>query len=184
MRPLFRAVFCLWLLAGCVTPARPDLILAPDVDLDRYVGRWYVIAHIPYWAERGVVGSFDEYARRPDGSLSNVFNGHDKSLDARLDRTVGHAEIVPGTGNARWRVSFIWPIYVSYLILYVDPDYRYALIGYPDRALGWVLSRDPMIDDTTYRGLLDRFAAEGYDVSQFRRVPQITAQIGAPGFDE
>ncbi len=171
------------LLAGCASAEQQPLALAPQVDLQRYVGRWYVIGHIPYWAERNVVGSYDEYTARADGTLGNVFNGHDRRLDAPLERTIGHAYVVAGTGNAKWRVSFLWPIYVSYLILYVDPDYHVALIGYPDRSLGWVLSRDNTMDDATYRALLSRFAAEGYDTSLFRRVPQTADEIGAPGFE-
>ena len=90
--------------------------------------------------------------------------------------------VVPGTGNARWRESPFWPLYLSYLILYADPAYQTALVGYPGRGYGWVLARTPQIDPATYRGLLDRFREQGYDVSQFRRVPQIPGQIGVQGF--
>jgi apolipoprotein D and lipocalin family protein len=83
-----------------------------------------------------------------------------------------HGYVVPDTGNARWRESPLWPIYLSYLILWVDPDYQYALVGYPGRGYGWVLSRSSTMDDATYRGLLARFGAEGYDTSLFQRVPQ------------
>jgi apolipoprotein D and lipocalin family protein len=71
---------------------------------------------------------------------------------------------------------------MSYLILYVDPDYQTALVGYPGRGYGWVLARQPVIDEATYQSLLGRFAAQGYDVGQFRRVPQRPDQIGQPGF--
>ena len=65
--------------------------------------------------------------------------------------------IVPGTNNARWRESPFWPVYFSYLIVYVDPDYETALVGYPGHAYAWVLARAPTLDDATYEGLLDRF---------------------------
>ena len=90
--------------------------------------------------------------------------------------------VVPGTGNAYWRESPIWPVYLSYLILYVAPDYRTALVGYSGHGYGWVLSRQRRMDAATYRALLGRFAAAGYDVSRFRRVPQFPDQIGAPAF--
>jgi apolipoprotein D and lipocalin family protein len=80
--------------------------------------------------------------------------------------------VVPGTGNARWRESPLWPIYLSYLILYVDPDYKTALVGYPGRGYGWVLSRSASMDEATYQSLLQRFAEQGYDISMFQRVPQ------------
>jgi len=160
--------------AGCSTAevGRPPLVLAKDVDLDRYFGRWYVIANIPYFAERGNVGAYVEYALRPDGQIADVYYAHEKSFASPLTRREGRAYVVPGSNNALWRVTFFWPIYVSYPIIHVDAEYRTALIGYPDRSLGWVFSRDRDMDDATYRDLLTRFAAQGYDISQFQRVPQ------------
>jgi apolipoprotein D and lipocalin family protein len=88
----------------------------------------------------------------------------------------------PGTGNARWRESPLWPIYLSYVILWVDPEYRYALVGYPGRGCSWVLSRSPEMDEVTYRALLTRFAAVHYGGGSFRRVPQAPDEIGQPGY--
>jgi hypothetical protein len=38
------------------------------------------------------------------------------------------------------------------------------------------------MDDATYRSLLRKFAADGYDIGKFRRVPQHPEQIDKPGF--
>lgn len=176
------AVFAaLLLLAGCAGDQKP-LTLAPQVDLDRYAGRWYIIANIPYFAERGNVGSYFDISFQPGGKLTDVYVGRSKTFDAPEKRYTMSGYVVPGTGNARWRESPFWPLYLSYLILYVDSDYRTALVGYPGRGYGWVLSREPAMDDATYQALLQRFAAEGYDTSQFSRVPQQPEQIGKPGF--
>ena len=168
---LFGGILCLTTLGGCSGDDQPPLTLAPQVDLQRYAGRWYIIANIPYFAERGKVGSYFDVSF-PDGKVNDVYYGRDSTLDAPLTSFTMHGYVVPGTGNARWRESPFWPIYLSYLILWVDPDYHYALVGYPGRGYGWVLSRSPTMDDATYRGLLARFAAEGYDTTLFRRVPQ------------
>jgi apolipoprotein D and lipocalin family protein len=64
----------------------------------------------------------------------------------------------------------------------VDPDYRTALVGYPGRGYGWILARNPLIDDAGYESLLNRMRALGYDTGRFRRVPQTPGQIGNPGF--
>ncbi len=168
-------------LAGCASDDQPPLTLAPQVDLQRYAGRWDIIANIPYFAENGKVGSFFDVSF-PDGKVSDVYNGRNGSFDAPLKSFTMKGYVVAGSENARWRESPFWPIYLSYLILWVDPDYRYALVGYPGRGYGWVLSRSPQMDDSTYRELLARFAAEHYDTSLFRRVPQTPAQIGQPGY--
>jgi apolipoprotein D and lipocalin family protein len=166
-----RALLAALPLAACATPDAP-LALAPSVDLDRYFGKWWIIANIPYFAERGNVDAYVEYHRRPDGQIADIYVSRPGSFSAEPIRREGRAYVVEGHNNALWRVTFLWPIYVSYPILYVDPDYQVALIGYPDRSLGWVFSRKPVMDDATYQSLLARFAAQGYDISQFVRVPQ------------
>lgn len=168
-------------LAGCSPENRP-LTLAPAVDLNRYSGRWYVIANIPYFAEKGNVGSYFDVSFQPDGRLTDAYNAHPKTFDAPTKTYTLGGYVVRGTGNARWRESPFWPLYLSYLILYVDPDYQTALVGYPGRGYGWVFAREPVVDDSTYQSLLGRLKDQGYDISQFRRVPQTPGQIGNPGF--
>lgn len=175
------ALLCLVLLAGCTSDAQP-LTLAPRVDPNRYAGRWYVIANIPYFAENGNVGSFFDVSFQPGDKLTDVYTAHPREFTAPAKSYTLSGYIVPGTGNARWRESPFWPLYLSYLILYVDPDYQTALVGYPGRGYGWVLARQPVIDDATYNALLRRMQDQGYDISQFRRVPQIPPRIGNPGF--
>ncbi len=167
-------------LSGCATFGTHQA-LAPKVDLSRYAGRWYIIANIPYFAEAGKVGSYFDVTF-PGGKVHDVYEGRDKSFSAPLSRFVMHGYVVPGTGHAYWRESPFWPLYLSYLILYVGPHYGTALVGYPGHGYGWVLSRHRRMAEPTYLALLARFTAAGYDVSKFRRVPQVPEQIGTPGF--
>jgi apolipoprotein D and lipocalin family protein len=172
-------------LAACATGGPSDagtLRLQASVDLDRYYGRWYIIANVPYYFERGNVGSYVEYSPRPDGGINDVYYAHSGTFAAPLSRTAGRAYVVKGTGNALWRVTFFWPIYVSYPIIYVDPGYSVALVAYPDRSLGWIFARAPAMDDATYRQMLGRFALQEYNIAAFRRVPQTAAEIGLPGY--
>jgi apolipoprotein D and lipocalin family protein len=36
-------------------------------------------------------------------------------------------------------------------------------VGEPARKYLWVLSREPTVEDATYRGILERIEAQGYD---------------------
>jgi apolipoprotein D and lipocalin family protein len=168
------------LLSACAAEG-PPLAVAPHVDLPRYAGRWYIIANIPYFAESGNVGSSFDLSF-PGGKVHDVYCGRPKNFNAAPDCSTLTGYVVPDSGNARWRESPFWPLYLSYLILYVDPDYRTALVGYPGRAYGWVLSRSPHMDDAEYRALLSRFQNDGYDIAQFRRVPQSPDEIGKQGY--
>lgn len=182
-------VFAALMLAACAgVPPNPNpraaapLCLAPSVDLPRFMGRWYVIANIPYFGERGYVGSYVEYALRPDGDIDDDFFGRKGSFDAPLEKKTLHDWVIPQTGNAQWKARPFWPLAFDFLILDVDADYQTTLIGYPDKQWGWIFARTPQLDDAAYAKLLAKLAAQGYDTTRFRRVPQAPAQIGQPGF--
>jgi apolipoprotein D and lipocalin family protein len=178
---MISALVVLLLFSACVSNDSPPLSLARNVDLQRYSGRWYIIANIPYFAERGNVGSYFDVSF-PDGKVSDIYTGRKGSFDAPAKSFAMGGYVVAGTGNARWRESPFWPIYLSYLILWVDPDYRYALVGYPGRGYGWVLSRVAHMDKAIYQDMLERLRREHYDISKFFRVAQTPSQIGQDGY--
>jgi apolipoprotein D and lipocalin family protein len=154
------------------TPTLPPLKTVAKVDLHRYMGDWFVYAHIPYALEKGKVGTLDRYALRPDGKIDNIFLFRKGNLDAPLQAWNGVAWVHDKTTNAEWRVQFVWPLRVTYLIIDLDPDYQWSVIGYPNRKLAWVLSRGPSVDEKTYQGILSRLKEQGYDTSLLAKVPQ------------
>ncbi|WP_415914328.1 lipocalin family protein [Paraburkholderia sp. J67] len=175
-------------LTGCACgPSNPAPraalpLQSVPVDLPRYMGRWYVIANIPYFAERGFVASRAEWTLREDGRIDDVFVGRKGGFDEPERRYRFVDTVKPGSGGGEWSVRLFWPIYVTQLTLYVDPDYRYTILGYPGKTLGWIFARQAQISEADYRALLGRLQAMGYDTSRFRRVPQTPDQVGQPGF--
>jgi len=155
------------------------LTLAPSVDLDRYMGRWYVIGFIPYAFENGQVGAYYQFKKTGDDKIDFRYYGRRHDFDHEYRARKGEAYVVKNTHGSQWRVTYTWPIYTTFPILYVDAGYNVSLIGYPGRTLGWVLSRKPQMDNAEYQALLARFAAQGYDVSEFRRVAQTPEQLNA-----
>lgn len=83
------------------------------------------------------------------------------------------SSVVEGSGGAHWRVQFIWPFKADLLVLEVDPDYRWALLGNPRRSLAWIFAREPVIDADLQARLRARFADFGYDPSDLVAVPQV-----------
>ena len=161
------------LLSSCSTPpSKSPLKTVAHVDLPRFMGDWYVFSHIPYLLEKGKVGTFDRYALRPDGRIQNSFLFRRGSLDAPLEEWKGVAWVHDNKTNAEWRVQFIWPLRVPFLVIDLDPQYQWAVIGYPSRKLAWVLTRKTTLDESTYRGILKRMEAQGYDSDLLKKVPQ------------
>jgi apolipoprotein D and lipocalin family protein len=77
-----------------------------------------------------------------------------------------------------WSVRFFKIIAVNYVVLAVDPNYQWALVGHPSRRYGWIFARSKTMDDTLYRQLLGDLEAQGYDPAKFQKVPQRAAVGG------
>ncbi|MBB6092398.1 apolipoprotein D and lipocalin family protein [Povalibacter uvarum] len=168
-------VAAMFLSACANSPPSQPLRTVKQVDLARYMGDWYVIANIPYFAERNCFDSVESYALRPDGRIDNWFSCRRGSPDAPFERKVSAlAKVEDATTNARWSVRFFGLISVQYLVIDLDEQYRWAVIGHPSRNYGWVLARDKMLPDATYDQILRRLGEQGYEVSRFAKVPQRT----------
>ena len=168
MRHVLSALLALFALPALAADA--PLPTVAQVELARYAGAWYEIALLPNRFQKQCVA--DTQARyRLDGERVEVVN-RCRNADGEVERAKGHAKVVPGSGNAKLRVSFFWPFYGDYWVLALDADYRHVLVGAPSRQYAWVLSRTPQMDEATLNQLLDRAAALGFDRAAFRRTPQ------------
>lgn len=169
-------------LVGCAStekaPARP-LRTVQHVDLKRYMGDWRVIANIPYFAEKGLVDSIESYGLRPDGKIDNWFTFRKGSFDAPQKKITALAWVHDPKTNAEWRVRFFGLVTVSYLVLDVDPEYRWTVVGHPSKNYGWIMARSRTLPDSTYGGILKRLEAQGYDPGRFVKVPQVPPAKGA-----
>jgi len=161
-----------------MTPRQSEAV----VDLPQFMGRWWVIANIPYFAEKGRVATADIYELREDGRITNTY-AYRKSFDEPERTTNGVATVLPGTNNNHWRIAFFGGLVrADLLILEVAPDNSWALIGHPKRDLAWVFAREPAMDAERYESLRAKFAEHGYDPARLQRVPQFAEQVGKPGF--
>jgi apolipoprotein D and lipocalin family protein len=160
------------LLSGCTSMKGP-LQTVQQVSLPRYMGDWYVIANIPYFAEKNCVDSIESYALRPDGRIDNWFQCRKKSFDAPLKRKANAiATVVDKASNATWSVRFFHLMSVQYLILELDPGYQWVAVGHPSRRYGWIMARSKTMDESTYQSILHSLSEEGYDSGKFEKVPQ------------
>jgi apolipoprotein D and lipocalin family protein len=169
---LFSLCFVALGLAGCATRQAP-LKTVRHVNLPRYMGDWRVIANIPYFAEKDCVESIESYSLRPDGKIANWFRFRKKSFDAPQQRIDFVARVVDTRSNAEWRVQFAPLISAGYFIIDLDPQYRWTVVGHPSRRYGWIMARGKTLPDETYQGILRRLQRQGYEPSDFVKVPQV-----------
>jgi apolipoprotein D and lipocalin family protein len=143
---------------------RRPVRVAPSVDLARYAGKWYEIARLPNRFQRDCASDTTAtYTLRPDGKVTVV--NECRGPDGRLKSAKGTARVASSKEpNTKLKVTFFWPFYGDYWIIDLDPEYRWAVVGEPDRKYLWILSRKPTLDEVLYSQILDRVKNQGYDI--------------------
>ncbi|GAA4855195.1 lipocalin family protein [Luteimonas vadosa] len=174
-------LLCLGLLGACATTAMPASVDETPVDLTRFMGRWHVIAHVPYFGEAGHVASSDTYTLQEDGGIEVLYR-YRKGFDEPEETVASRATVKPGSGNRLWTTWFFHVVPTRFRILEVAPDYSWALVDYPGRDLAWVFAREPVMDKAQYRELESRMRGHGVNTDKLRRVPQVRGQVGMLGF--
>lgn len=166
----------LFLLGGCQqTGNLPPIETEAYVDLERFMGDWYVIAAIPIFIEDEAYDGIESYELADDGRILTTYTFRDGGFDGKLREFHPVAFVRENTGNAVWGMQFIWPIKAEYRVLDVDDDYSTTIIGRSARDYVWLMARTPSIPDAEYQRMVDFIEAEGYDTSELRRVPQSAA---------
>jgi len=162
---------CLTLMLSACSSA-PSLPVAERVDIERFMGDWYVIANIPTRAEEGAHNAVESYRLDRDGSIATTFTFREGSFDGpeRVMRPRGFVR--DRSSNAVWGMQFFWPIKAEYLIAHVDPDYTETIVARSRRDYVWIMARTPQIPDADYERLRRKVADLGYDTAKLQKVPQ------------
>ncbi len=162
---------CLLLLAGCATTL-PPLRTVEKVDLERFMGTWYVIACIPTFIETEAFNAIEEYRLDADGTIATTFTFNKGGFDGPPKRYTPRGFVVDRVNNSTWAMQFVWPLKSEFLITHLDPDYTRTVIGRNKRDYVWIMARTPQIPEADYQSLLQDLKAQGYDLSKLRKVPQ------------
>ena len=157
--------------AGCAhTP--PTIPPVDNVDLQRFMGEWYVIANIPSYPEREAFNDIETYELKADGEIKTTFRFRKGSFDAPLKVMHPVGRVIPGTRNAVWDMQVFWPIKAEYVIVGLNDEYSQTIIGRSKRDYAWVMARTPSISEHDYQAALAKLKALGYSLEKLRKVPQ------------
>ena len=164
---------CLLFLTGCATTTvRAPLETVEKVDLERFMGAWYVIACIPTFIETEAYNAIEDYQLEPDGTIATTFTFNKGGFDGPLKRYTPRGFVVDRETNSTWGMQFIWPFKSEYLITYVAPDYSQTVISRSKRDHAWIMARTPQIPEADFQRLLKELSDQGYDLTKLRKVPQ------------
>ena len=158
------------LLGACATPA--PIRTVDYVDLERFMGDWYVIANIPTFVEEGAHNAVESYRLDEDGTIATTFTFRDGSFDGELKEYNPRGFVRDTESNAVWGMQFIWPFKAEYRVIFLNPDYSQTIIGRSKRDYVWIMARRPEIPPAELEAMLAFLAEQGYDTSRVERVPQ------------
>lgn len=164
------AALLLATLAGCAARG-PQLATVSEVDQARFMGDWYVIAHVPTFVERIAFNAIESYELKGD-RIDTTFRFRNKDFDGPEKQYEPNAIVEDTQSNAVWGMQLFWPFRSDFRIVYLDEDYSTTIIGRNKRDYVWIMARKPDISDREYEALVRRVASMGYDLTELRRVPQ------------
>jgi apolipoprotein D and lipocalin family protein len=144
------------------------------LDLQKFMGDWYVIARIPTFFETGSVNAMECYS----------WNKQNQRIDVDYHHNVGgprgpvrhypqKAWVSDLETNCEWKIQFFWPLKFTSRIEFFDPDYQWSILGTPSKKNVWVLSRKPVMDESLFLKLAEDLRAIGYNIDKLKKVPQI-----------
>lgn len=174
------AVLFTLLLTGCGSMSKAPIDVVEDLDIDRFMGDWYVIANIPTFLEKGAHNAVESYTRGAGNEIETTFRFRKGGFDGpvKVYRPTG---FVSDQSNAVWGMQFLWPIKAEYLVIYLDEEYGRTIIGRSARDYVWLMARSPEVSEQEYAEMLSAVARAGYDPSQVERVPQRWPEPSAGG---
>ena len=170
-RALLASLLVLPLLAaymGCATD-KERIIEAPatvdHVDLDRFAGRWYEISHMPQFFETDCMAGTVEYTPLADGSIKVVGICHKETYDGPAMIRAGTAHIVDPATNAKFKVRQGGTEQEQWIIG-LDPEYRWVVIGSPNRRSLRLLSRQPSVNVYTHDAMKAIARDKGFETDR------------------
>lgn len=181
MKMLFKSVLAATTLAiislSFTTQAETVPPQAVDqVDIQRYAGKWYEIAHLPMYFQRKCVSNISaQYTVNADQTIGVLNSCRIENGEMISSEGVAYPQ---NQGNSKLKVSFLptgltWIPFTKghYWVLRVDPEYKVALVGGPSTKYLWILSREPQLDEATYQSYLDTAKYYGYDITKLIKLP-------------
>lgn len=154
----------------------PPLATVPQVDVARYAGQWYEIARLPMpHQDHCVSDTTATYALKDNGAIK--VTNRCRQADGSWSQAEGLARSLDAS-NSRLSVTFLPKLLRwlplgrgDYWIMALDADYQHVLIGQPSRQYLWLLSRQPVLDESTVGHYLQLARNQGYDLAKLIRTP-------------
>jgi|TARA_X000000368_G_scaffold133783_1_gene105008 apolipoprotein D and lipocalin family protein len=141
------------------------------VDLEKFMGKWFVIALVPNMIEKGATNSSDTYVLNNDGTIDITY---DAIKDGKERQIKQKGTVIDKSSNAEWTIQMRKP-FVPFMkfpfkIVYVNENYEYMAVGYPKNTMGWIMGRSSQISNEDFDKIMSALIELGYTKDQFEFV--------------
>ena len=157
---------------SCTTIQNNELETIEYLDIEKFMGDWFVISVIPTFLEKDIFNAIETYTLNSDGTVSTEFSFNKGGFDGDRKTYNPKGFIMDKKSNALWGMQFIWPIKADFRVVYLSDDYSYTIIGRNKRDYVWLMSRSPIMSDEDYSDAMNFIESIGYDMSKIVKIPQ------------
>jgi apolipoprotein D and lipocalin family protein len=163
-------------------PAKLPLSPVTSIDLQRYQGTWHQVALYPNRFQKSCASNTRAvYVPEPGGTVQ--VTNRCRTLEGKEMQVVGQArsahtavlsgsQLTPPQLQVRFAPAWLaWLPFVwgDYWVIQLAPDYRYAVVGEPQREFLWVLARDTQLSAADWAGIESKLKEQGYDPARLMR---------------
>lgn len=164
------ALFSCGVLASC-SATRP--LPTPNyVDIDRFMGTWFVLGYTPLVVDKEAHNGIEHYHLAENGDIETTYQFRKRSFDGELKTMTPVGRVYDAETNAEWRMQFLWPFKAAYVVMDLSDDYGTTIVAHPNRKYAWIMARKPEIPEADYERMLGLLEKEGFDMAAIQRLPQ------------
>lgn len=143
-----------------------------NIDINKYIGKWYEIAKYPNSFQKNCFAATAEYTLSDKGYLIVDNRCRKNSIDGEESYIKGKAFVVKNSNNTKLKVQFFWPFKGDYWIIGLEENYQWALVSDPNRKYLWILSRSPKMNEKTYNEILVLLKIKGFNLDKIEKTIQ------------
>ena len=169
---IFIVLINVLVISSAIAEENKNLKVVSNLDLHKFQGVWYEIAHNPWFPEKNCFAMIAHYKLIEDSKIevTNICRKH--GFNGEISKIVGKAWLVDQSITSKWEVQFIWPFSLDYWVIDLEENFNYAVIGEPDKENFWILSRKPIMEKGLLAKIIAQSKMKGYDLSNLILTPQ------------
>jgi len=141
------------------------------IDVQRFMGKWYVIAHIPTFLDRGTVNNTEDYvydAQKNTIDVTFTYTNAERTKTSQV-KQLG----LPNETGTEWKLKIPYvPVKLPYMIADCSEDYSRCLVSEPGRSFLYFMARTPSIPEEELNNWQIKAMKMGFDSEKIMKVPQ------------